>query len=145
MNKLLLPIALVFSTALTAQITITSADMPNAGDSVLISVANSIDTNDINLTGANYTWDYSTLIPTLASPLFAVIIPGLMFCQLPPGNPLGGGPWGPGTGFIPTVELLKMYKASCPGSSEKALKATWIRCVLALEGIKLMLAFALLL
>ena len=64
MNKFLLPIALVFSTALTAQITITSADMPNAGDSVLISVANSIDTNDINLTGANFTWDYSTLIPT---------------------------------------------------------------------------------
>ena len=63
MKKLLLLHTIFFTSALSAQISITSADMPNAGDSVLISVTTAIDTNDITLTGANYTWDYSTLVP----------------------------------------------------------------------------------
>lgn len=63
MRKILLLILTVFTGSLNAQITIGTSDMPNAGDSVLISVTTSIDTNDVNLTGANYTWDYSTLIP----------------------------------------------------------------------------------
>lgn len=63
MKKYLLFIGAISSCALNAQITIGSSDMPNAGDSVLISVTNNVDTNDIALTGANYTWDYSTLIP----------------------------------------------------------------------------------
>ena len=63
MKKIVLLITSVFTGTLSAQITIGSSDMANAGDSVLISVTTSIDTNDVNLTGANYTWDYSTLIP----------------------------------------------------------------------------------
>ena len=47
----------------TAQITITSADMPNLGDNILISVKTSLINFQPNATGANYTWDYSTLIP----------------------------------------------------------------------------------
>ena len=61
-NKLLF-LTIFFTSILSAQISITSADMPNAGDSVLISVTTTIDTNDVTLTGANYTWDYSTLVP----------------------------------------------------------------------------------
>lgn len=63
MRKFLLLISTVFTSTLSAQITIGSSDMPNAGDSVLISVTTNVDTNDVTLTGLNYTWDYSTLIP----------------------------------------------------------------------------------
>lgn len=63
MKKITLSLLMAFTGTLSAQITIVSSDMPNAGDSVLISVTTSIDTNDVNSTGANYTWDYSTLIP----------------------------------------------------------------------------------
>lgn len=56
---LLLSLLLVF--AAKAQITITRNDMPNAGDSVLVSLSNTIGTLDATLTGPNYTWDYSTL------------------------------------------------------------------------------------
>jgi len=63
MKKNLLLLTIFFTSALSAQISITSSDMPNAGDSVLISVSTSIDTNDVTLTGANYSWDYSTLLP----------------------------------------------------------------------------------
>src|ERR1035437_3164501 len=44
-----------------AQITIGNSDMPIAGDSVLVSITNTIGTIDETLTGANYNWDYSTL------------------------------------------------------------------------------------
>lgn len=47
-----------------AQITITAADFPNPSDSIRISIANPTDTNDVTLTGANYSWDYSKLVPT---------------------------------------------------------------------------------
>jgi hypothetical protein len=43
-----------------SQITITLADMPNAGDSVLISTATVTGTT-YTITGANQTWDYSSL------------------------------------------------------------------------------------
>lgn len=56
---------LFLSTVAQAQITITSADMPNAKDSVLISIATSVGTNDVKLTGASYSWDYSKLVPTI--------------------------------------------------------------------------------
>ena len=65
MTKNILFIAGLFiSTALTAQITISSADTPNAGDSVKVSVNTSVGSSDPTLTGANYTWDYSSLTPT---------------------------------------------------------------------------------
>lgn len=63
MRKKLLLLAVVFTGTLSAQITISSSDMPNSGDSVLISVTTSIDSNYVDSTGANYTWDYSTLTP----------------------------------------------------------------------------------
>jgi hypothetical protein len=46
-----------------AQITITSADMPNAGDSIKLSMTNSIGSADATLTGPNFTWDFSALTP----------------------------------------------------------------------------------
>lgn len=48
-----------------AQITITAADMPNAKDSIVISIANALDSNDVKLTGAGYSWNYSKLVPSL--------------------------------------------------------------------------------
>jgi len=44
-----------------SQITISQADMPNAGDTLRVSYTN--DTIDPTLTGPNYTWNYSFLIP----------------------------------------------------------------------------------
>jgi hypothetical protein len=64
-KKLLFPSLVIFSSALSAQITISSSDMPNAGDSILISVTNTIGSLDPALTGPSYTWDYSTLTPNL--------------------------------------------------------------------------------
>lgn len=64
-KKILLLFSLFAYVSLSAQITITSADMPNAGDAVLISVANTLGTSNPTLTGSNYTWDYSSLIPTI--------------------------------------------------------------------------------
>jgi hypothetical protein len=57
-------VAFAFCVAeLNAQITITSADMPGAGDSVRLSYANGTNNIDHTLTGANYLWDFSTLTP----------------------------------------------------------------------------------
>ncbi|CAN5117682.1 hypothetical protein BH09BAC5_BH09BAC5_01980 [soil metagenome] len=47
-----------------SQITITQNDMPGSGDSVRVSIAAGVGSIDPSLTGANYFWDYSTLIPT---------------------------------------------------------------------------------
>jgi hypothetical protein len=63
-KKLLLPSLIVISTAISAQITVSSSDMPNAGDSIHISVTNTVGTIDPTLSGAAYSWDYSTLTPT---------------------------------------------------------------------------------
>ena len=65
LKKLLFPSIMLISSALSAQITISSSDMPNAGDSILISVTNSVGSIDPTLTGASYSWDYSTLTPNL--------------------------------------------------------------------------------
>lgn len=56
---------LFLNTWAKAQITITAADMPNAKDSILISIAASVGSNDVKLTGASYSWDYSKLVPTI--------------------------------------------------------------------------------
>ena len=63
-KTVLILICLLPTLTVTSQITITSADMPNAGDSILVSVTNSIGSLDQTLTGANYNWDYSTLAYT---------------------------------------------------------------------------------
>jgi gliding motility-associated-like protein len=47
----------------SAQITITKADMPSLNDNILISVNTSLANFHPDSTGANYTWDYSKLIP----------------------------------------------------------------------------------
>jgi hypothetical protein len=47
-----------------SQITIGSGDMPSAGDSIHVSIAVGVGAVDHTLTGANYTWDFSTLVPS---------------------------------------------------------------------------------
>jgi hypothetical protein len=64
-KKLLLPSFIFVSSVLFAQITVMQSDMPNAGDSILISVTNSVGPNDPMLTGPGYNWDYSMLTPNL--------------------------------------------------------------------------------
>jgi len=63
-KKLLLASVLILGLyRVTAQITITNADMPNLNDNILISVNTSLANFHPDSTGANYTWDYSKLIP----------------------------------------------------------------------------------
>ncbi len=52
----------VFSSRLTAQITVLSADFPGKGDTVRYSVTNNI-FNNYTATGANFNWDFSNLTP----------------------------------------------------------------------------------
>lgn len=52
------------SSVLFAQITISSSDMPNAGDSIRVSITNSIGGLDPMLSDTNYVWDFSALTPT---------------------------------------------------------------------------------
>lgn len=47
-----------------AQVTITSSDLPNAGDSIRVSVSNATTAN-LALTGPASSWDFSSLIPTV--------------------------------------------------------------------------------
>jgi hypothetical protein len=63
----LLLIFLFISFSSTGQITITTDDMPNVGDTIRLS--NNIATIgiDYTLTGENYTWDFSTLFPVTQS------------------------------------------------------------------------------
>src|SRR6476646_8091527 len=56
-------LCLTAASASLAQITVTNADMPNAGDSIKVSVTNSTGGSDQTLTGANYLWDFTTLSP----------------------------------------------------------------------------------
>lgn len=53
----------LISSGLNAQITITSADMPVAGDSVRLSYAAGTGSVDHTLTGTNFLWDFSSLAP----------------------------------------------------------------------------------
>jgi len=65
MKKLLsITLFLLLAFILNAQITITDADFPSAGDTVRYSVSYDLQQiGDPDLTGANYTWDYSSIIP----------------------------------------------------------------------------------
>jgi hypothetical protein len=69
MNKnLLLPVFIVVAITLKAQITITSFDMPNANDSILVSIVAASDyanVSDPTATGTAFTWDYSALQPNM--------------------------------------------------------------------------------
>jgi hypothetical protein len=65
MKKLLLSLFVIISTSSFSQITITSADMPNAGDSIVLSTANNNSVTFPILADSNATWDYSTLVPTI--------------------------------------------------------------------------------
>lgn len=60
-NYTLLFFLLVFQ--LQAQITISDTDMPTPGDTVRKSIAANINAVDVSQTGANYTWDFSSLLP----------------------------------------------------------------------------------
>ena len=64
MIKNILSTSALFVTVLsTAQITITSADMPDANDSLYISTTTSLGNHNPAETGANYNWDFSDLVP----------------------------------------------------------------------------------
>ena len=65
MKKIFTPLFAFIAIASSAQITITKADMPVANDTFRLSTANPVGIPDPTLTGANYTWDYSSLIPTI--------------------------------------------------------------------------------
>jgi len=60
-NLLLITLMLGLVSDLKSQITITSSDMPNVNDTIRYSVTNNIQGQNPELTGSNYTWDYSML------------------------------------------------------------------------------------
>ena len=65
MNKLLLSASFVISALLSsAQISITASSMPVSGDTIRYSNATLASVGDYTSTGANYTWNFSTLVPT---------------------------------------------------------------------------------
>ena len=66
MRSILLTLTLFLFSPLfsQAQITITDADLPNANDTFRVSTASILTPVDLTLTGANYTWDFSTLVST---------------------------------------------------------------------------------
>jgi len=51
----------IFSLQVSAQITITSSDLPKPNDTARYSIADPISITNIDSSGANYTWDYSNL------------------------------------------------------------------------------------
>lgn len=63
MQRLLLLFVFVLPFAAVGQITITSSDMPQAGQNYLVS-ASGVPAGDLDAdTGPNFTWDFSTLVP----------------------------------------------------------------------------------
>jgi hypothetical protein len=63
MKKLITLILFITVSVAQAQITITSADMPNSGDTIRLSIVSALTPVDLSLTGPNYTWDFSTFVP----------------------------------------------------------------------------------
>lgn len=61
MKNLLLNTLLLVSLRLFSQITITTNDMPVLNDTIRLSIDNGVIGIDPSLTGANYTWNFSTL------------------------------------------------------------------------------------
>jgi hypothetical protein len=62
-NAFVLVASLLAITA-SAQITINQSDMPTVGDTLRVSFAASTNNIDHTLSGPNYLWDFSTLVPT---------------------------------------------------------------------------------
>lgn len=56
----LLTIFLAIPSKNSAQITITNSDLPQIGDIFIYDLSNDLLSEDFSLTGASYTWDYST-------------------------------------------------------------------------------------
>lgn len=56
----LLAIIIVIPSKNNAQITITNADLPQSGDIFIYDLSNDLLSEDFSLTGASYTWNYST-------------------------------------------------------------------------------------
>lgn len=60
---LLLVLILIYNNLILAQIVINNSDMPASGDKINVSTALTTGLIDYTLTGADYTWDFSSLIP----------------------------------------------------------------------------------
>lgn len=63
MKRIFYSLFLFLPFAANSQITVTSSDMPDVGDTFRLSVINGPDTFDLANTGAGWSWDYSFLQP----------------------------------------------------------------------------------
>ncbi|MBI3501191.1 MAG: T9SS type A sorting domain-containing protein [Bacteroidetes bacterium] len=63
MRKILLLLFIFAFSFLRAQITITNSDMPVLNDTIRVSLTNTIGAMSPDSTGANYTWNFSSLVP----------------------------------------------------------------------------------
>lgn len=62
MKKLLLFTFVAIGLGATAQITVESTDFANAGDTVRVSYNSTINLSEVEVSGANVTWDFSALV-----------------------------------------------------------------------------------
>ena len=61
-KNLLFILMFVFSSSIFAQITVTTTDLPSSSSKIRLSTALTAGSIDYTLTGANYNWDFSTLV-----------------------------------------------------------------------------------
>jgi len=106
-------VALGLTFSLSAQITITNAIFPVAGDS--LKIAN--DLNPVNITvtaaGGPYIWDYSTLNPTSRGvEVFHPASEGTNFATFPSAELVGNGQFGAETYFDVTTTAFSVLGAS---------------------------------
>lgn len=114
--KYFLPIACLLALSpVSAQITITNADMPDAGDSVRVSYALTLGPVDHTLTDTNYIWDFSFLTPSAQERIEFIAPTAFPFNFLSDMGVVNQSPDSiPGAGELPT-NFSDYYKGSSSG------------------------------
>lgn len=144
MNRKLLLIALIYSNFSFSQITITSGDMPAAGDSARRTVAPITLGLNYQATGANYTWNFTNLryqsqqVDTFLSVSSTNFLYALFFSNLPfnsnRANVATSGTAFPSNPFITITDPYNFYYRSSSDYRQVGLGASF-------QGIPLPVAY----
>ncbi len=97
-----------------SQITVTTTDMPISGDTIRLSTASPLSTVDLTQTGANFTWDFTALVPDsqVVDTFLAVSSTGAIYSiyfSAFLGNPANSAHRGPDLSLIPGLPLTNAY------------------------------------
>ena len=114
MKKLFTLVFLLIGLQGKSQITVTTSDMPVSGDTIRLSTASPLSTVDLTLTGANFTWDFTALVPDsqVVDTFLAVSSTGALYSiyfSAFLGNPANSAHRGPDLSLIPGVPLTNAY------------------------------------